>query len=170
MLIMRRLSVLVVALAACVIAACADAGPFFDSSSPKIARPGDVVTLRAGMGMKVNDRMPLYLVPSRQAPRPYLCHHGSAYCTPTARAAPTEQPYQRIATLDVRHVSGTPASGYTVTIRYRIPRHTTPGHYAYVLYCRWCARHGTGSLVAWPTQRITGKPRTIPIGTALVVR
>jgi hypothetical protein len=104
MLIMRRLSVLVVALAACVIAACANAGPFFDSSSPKIARPGDVVTLRAGMGVKVNDRMPLYLVPSRQAPRPNLCHHSSAYCTPPARAAPSEQPYQRIATLDVRHV------------------------------------------------------------------
>jgi hypothetical protein len=150
-------------------AATAAAGPFFNSSVPKIARPGAVITLRAGLGVRVRDGMPVYLVPSNLAPRPFLCQNGRGYCTPMSRRAPTSTPYTRIATLNVDKAPGTPASGYTVTIRYRIPQRMSPGRYAYVLYCRWCGRPGLGSLVAWPTQPFTGKPRNIPIGAALII-
>lgn len=112
--------------------------------------------------------MPVFLIRSSLAPRPYLC--GAGYCTPTSRGAPTAKGYTRVGTLNVSHASGAPASGYAVTIRYRVPLGLTPGRYAYVLYCGVCARGGAGSLVPWPTARIAGKPPTIPIGAALIVR
>src|SRR5665213_1964540 len=90
----------------------AAAGPFFSSSSPRVARPGDLITLRAGLGVKAYELMPLYLVRVRLAPRPFRCHQGRAYCTPTARHAPDAAPYMRVATLDVRHATGSPMAGY----------------------------------------------------------
>lgn len=159
---------LAVVVCAAFFAVAAKAGPYVTSSLPLVARPGDVVTLHAGMGVKVTELMPLYLVPVQLAPHPYLCHHGRGSCEPRARHAPQAKPFVRVAELDVRHADGSPAAGYDVTIRYRIPAALRPGRYAYVLYCRWCAPRGWGSLITWPTRAGTGK--SIEAGTALIVR
>lgn len=165
---MGKRALLAVVVCAAFPVASASAGPYFTSSSPRVGRPGDVVTLHAGLGVKLSELMPLYLVPVRLAPHPYLCQHGKATCEPTARRAPHRAPFVRVATLDVRHARGSPAAGYDVTIRYRIPPAMRPGRYAYVLYCRWCARKGLGSLITWPTRAGAGK--TIRSATALIVR
>jgi len=162
--------VFAVAAASLLTAASALAGPFFTSSTPKEAAPGEVVTLRAGMGVKLRTGMPLYLIRVVSAPRPHLCDGGKGYCEPTARRAPASQPYLRIGTLNVSHARGTPMAGYGVTVRYRVPARARPGRYAYVLYCRWCGRSGEGSLIAWPTTRTSPDARTIMIGTALIVQ
>jgi len=156
-----------VLLGAAVLAVQAVAGPFFTSSRPQEAHPGQLITLRAGMGVRVRDLMPLYLVPTRLAPAPYICDHGKGTCEHMARHAPDSTPYIRVATLDVRHAPGSPMAGYSVTIRYRLPETVRKGRYAYLLYCRWCGRKGSGSLIAWPTGAGKDGPT---VGTALVVR
>lgn len=166
----KRLSLIAGCVGALLVVGQAAAGPFFSSSRPRVARPGDVITLRAGLGVRVRDLMPLYLVPVRLAPHPFICHRGRGSCTPTARMAPSGAPYVRVATLDVRHAEGSPAAGYNVTIRFRIPTAMRPGRYAYVLYCRWCARKGSGSLIAWPTHAGAAGTKSIVAGTALVLR
>jgi hypothetical protein len=166
----RRLAGITAVTCAALATSPAAAGPFFTSSLPRLASPGALVTLRAGMGVRVGGALPLYLVRVRLAPRPYRCHDGSAYCEPTVRRAPSGSPYLRIGSLDVRHARGSPVTGYSVSITYRVPKRAAPGGYAYVLYCRWCAPKGEGSLIAWPTLAWSGHPRFISIGAGLIVR
>jgi hypothetical protein len=165
----RSLIGLVVGGLACVVAVSAAAGPYFNSASPRVARPGEVVTLRAGAGSRQAGTMPLYLVASNRAPAPYPCiwHGEKADCTPMARSAPNAPPYIRIGTVDVRQAAGSPAAGYDVTIKFRVPTAAAPGHYAYVLYCTWCASKGKGSLIAWPL--VKGPDGTALGGVALSV-
>ena len=152
---------------ASIIATSALAGPYFGSSSPLVARPGQLVTLRAGAGERLAGAMPLYLVPSSHAPLPYACG-VKAICAPMVLVAPNRPPYVRIGTVDVRHAPGNPSAGYDVTVRFRVPARTAPGHYAYVVYCRWCAPKGKGSLIAWPL-RLDQNGAAVA-GSALTVR
>ena len=177
----RGLIGLVVAGVSGVIAGSAAAGPYFNSSLPRVARPGQFVTLRTGAGSRHAGAMPLYLVRSSQAPTPYPCiwHGKKATCERTARSAPSGPPYIRIGTVDVRHVPGSPAAGYNVTVKFRVPATAAPGQYAYVLYCTWCAPKGEGSLIAWPNVSTRPLPGARPskslidapprIGTALTI-
>jgi hypothetical protein len=76
----------------------------------------------------------------------------------------------RIGTVDVLHVPGNPIAGYNVTVKFRVPATAAPGHYAYVLYCTWCAPKGEGSLIAWPDVSTLISDAPIRIGTALIIR
>jgi hypothetical protein len=152
---------------ASVIATSAVAGPYFTSSSPSVARPGQLVTLLAGAGSRLAGAMPLYRVPSSHAPLPYACG-VKAICTPMVLVAPNRAPYVRIGNVDVRHVPGNPFAGYDVTVRFRVPATTASGHYAYVVYCRWCAPKGKGSLIAWPLR--LDQHGVAVAGSALIVR
>jgi hypothetical protein len=161
-----RWAVTVIATLIGIMAARAEAGPYFMSSSPRVASPGQVVTLRLGAGLRLRDEMPIYLVPSSAAPAPFVCGKGHALCEPTAATQPGGASYVRVGTLNVRHAKGSPAAGYGVTVRFRIPVGMAPGRYAYVLYCTWCSRkENGGSLIAWPT---AGTPTMT--GYALTIR
>ncbi len=162
---------------ASVVAGRATAGPFFTSSSPAVARPGEVVTFRGGTGIRFRDGLPLYLVPAKDAPRPYPCRAregAEAACTPVARVPPDHAPYLRIGTVDLRDVDGTPTAGYDVAITFRVPVTAARGDYAYVMYCVPCAPRGTGgSLIAWTTYLRPGGWRDtslVPAGPALRIR
>jgi hypothetical protein len=118
----------------------AAAGPYIDSASKTRARAGEVVRLRAGTGLQLEEPLPLYLVPEARAPRPYECK-PNALCRPRVARAPHGGIYHRIGTLNTRRAK-------EVTITYRVPR-LVPGRYVYVFYCDACHRGRGGSLITW---------------------
>ena len=143
----------------------AAAGPYFTSSTSRVARPGQFDTFRGGIGLKVWATLPLYLVPARDSPKFDV--------TPFVKARPDRAPYLRIGTIDVRHVKGTPAAGYNVAIRFRVPATLAPGAYAYVMYVDFAAKKGEGGLLWLTTSLRPGGWRDtslVPAGPALLVR
>jgi hypothetical protein len=129
--------------AALVLASGATAGPYISAASTSRAHVGDVVRVRAGAGLRLNELLPLYLVQAEKAPVAYPCsrrgHVGT--CRPTASHAPRGGIYHRVGTLNVRKRK-------QLTVSFRVPS-LPPGRYMYVLYCGWCASGPAGSLIAW---------------------
>lgn len=171
---MKGCVVLITVAASVLLAAQASAGPYFTSSSPAVAHPGQVVTFRGGAGIKLWDKLPLYLVRTKDAPKSYPCRTrdgAKASCEPTAKTPPEHAPYVRIGTVNLRHATGSPAAGYNVAVRFRVPAVLRPGDYAYVVYCVPCARKSEGgSLIAWTTYLRPGgwhNTSLVPAGPAL---
>ena len=120
------------------------AGPEIDSASATRAKPGAIVQLRAGAGLRLWEVLPLYLVRASSAPAPTPCrlrNGHAALCSPTAPSPPTGGTYHRIATIDTRHSN-------MITVRFRVPT-LSPGSYVYVFYCGGCTKGPRGSLVVW---------------------
>jgi hypothetical protein len=141
----------------------AAAGPYFTSSTPRVARPGQLVTFRGGVALKVWATLPLYLAPEKDVPR---FDHQSV------KEQPGRAPYLRIGTIDVRHVKGTPVGGYNVAIRFCVPANLAPGDYAYVMYVDFAPKKGEGGLLWFTTSFVPGGWRDtslVPAGPALRV-
>lgn len=125
------------------IAAAATAGPFVGKASKTRARPGDVVRVQAGAGLRFYALMPLYLVPRSLAPQPKPCTFNGrdAFCAAEEPSPPRGGVYHRIGTVNVRHFN-------VNTITYRVPK-LQPGVYVYVLYCGPCNAGAGGSVIAF---------------------
>lgn len=126
-----------------VLASASGAGPYITSASTSRAHVGDLVRVRAGAGLRLYEKLPLYLVSAAKAPLAYPCtRHGHAgLCRPVAAHAPHGGIYHQIGVLNVRRRKD-------IRISFRVPK-LAPGRYLYVLYCGWCARGSGGSLIAW---------------------
>jgi hypothetical protein len=74
--------------------------------------------------------MPVYLVPERNAPRPFLCRGGRAYCAPRSWHPPG-RPYVLVGRLRPR------ADYLRQRFAFRVPR-VAPGRYQVAVWCRPC--------------------------------
>jgi hypothetical protein len=119
-----------------VAAAGADIGVIAVSKAS--ARVGDVVSVRVAGYDRAWPRMPLYLVPTQQAPQPVRCRRN-AMCQPKSRRAPEGPPYRFLGRITFRR------SG-TGVVRFRVPR-VAAGTYRFVIYCAPCYRGPGGSLI-----------------------
>ena len=140
---MIRLSLACSVGAALVIAASATAGPFVGKASKSRARPGDVVRVQAGAGLRFYALLPLYLVRRDLAPQDSPCtvNGQDGVCAAEEPRPPRGGIYHRIGTVNVRHWN-------VNTITYRVPK-LRPGVYVYVMYCGPCNAGAGGSVIAF---------------------
>ena len=137
-----RLAALAASVGALILVAGAAAGPFLGHASRTRARPGDIVRVQAGAGVRMYALLPLYLVPAARAPHPDACtlRNGSpATCEASAPGPPRGGIFHRVGTVNVRHRN-------EETITYVVPP-LRPARYVYVLYCGPCTRGSRGSLI-----------------------
>jgi hypothetical protein len=80
------------------------AGIAVDAVSPHSVRAGDTLRIRVSAGLRLWQKIPLYLVPSSRALRPRSCHGGSGLCEPKVAGPPTGGSYVRVATVSFRKV------------------------------------------------------------------
>jgi hypothetical protein len=141
--------------------ASADIG--VESVRPAKATIGSRVVVRAGSGLKLWERMPLYLVRLARMPRPARCG-ATAICEPHLPRRPEGSRYLRIGTLSFRRAK-------TTTIAFRVPR-LAPGGYGFVIYCGPCYRGPGGSLITntQVTLTITGAASTVAFASGLSLR
>ena len=125
------------------VVASATAGPFVGQASKSRARPGDIVKVQAGAGLRFYALLPLYLVRRDLAPRAKPCTFNGqdAFCAAEEPSPPHGGIYHRIGTVNVRHQN-------VSTITYRVPN-LRPGVYAYVMYCEPCNAGAGGSVIAF---------------------
>jgi hypothetical protein len=126
------------AIAALAGAARAGADIGVESVRPERAASGDRVVVRAGSGLRMWERLPVYLVRLEQMPRPAPCG-AQAICEPRLSRPPHGPRYVRVATLSFRHARST-------TLSFRVPG-LAAGRYALVVYCGPCYRGAGGSLI-----------------------
>jgi hypothetical protein len=134
-LLVVSVSLVIVALLGAVRAG-ADIG--VQSLRPERVVSGERVVVRVGSGLKMWERLPLYLVPREQMPLPAGCG-AHAICEPRLSRPPAETPYVRVATLSFRRARNTALS-------FRVPR-LAAGRYSLVIYCGPCYGGAGGSLI-----------------------
>jgi hypothetical protein len=118
---------------------------------PDVARQGETIriTVRGYLGYGPWKPMPVVLVRSSKAPRPYPCRGdaGGGICTPSVY--PSEllrPPYSSLGSVRRwRAADNTGANGVGV-LTTRIPR-VGPGRYLVGLFCASCARGPKGSVI-----------------------
>jgi hypothetical protein len=138
---MRYLAAL--AVAAFVLASNAGAGIYVMAVQPSRAHVDGLLRVRISAGLRLWEKIPVYIVASSSALRAHQCGRN-AICEPKVARPPTGGAYRRIATVSVRKVLN-----QVVTIR--VPS-LTPGRYEIAFYCGVGYRGSGGSLIATPTQ------------------
>jgi hypothetical protein len=138
---MRYLAAL--SLAALVLASNAGAGIYVKAVRPTQMHVGAVLQVRISAGLRLWEKIPVYIVASSSALRPHACGRN-AICEPKVARAPTGGAYRRIATVSFRHV-------LNQEVAIRVPS-LKPGRYEIAFYCGVCYRGPGGSLIATPTQ------------------
>jgi hypothetical protein len=137
---MRYLAAL--AIAALVLASNAGAGIYVKSVQPSRAHVGGVLKVRIGAGIRLWEKIPVYIVASSAALRAQQCGRN-AFCEPKVARPPSGGAYRRIATVSFRKV-------LNQVVAIRVPP-LKPGRYEIAFYCGVCYRGPGGSLIATPT-------------------
>lgn len=115
------------------------------SVNPNVARPGQLVEVRAG-SYRTSPPMPLYLVARARVPRHRPCGPKGkdgkpvGFCPPILRRPPRHRPFVRVGALDFRQ------HPRRVLLRFRVPR-VSSGMYVFVIYCDPCHRGARGTLI-----------------------
>ena len=138
-----RTFVIPLAVIALVPASTARAGIYVEAVRPTQVHAGALLTVRVSAGLRLWEKIPLYLVASSSALRPHQCGRNGI-CEPKVARPPTGGAYHRIATVSFRRVR-------KQTVVIRVPS-LIPGRYEVAFYCGVCYRGPGGSLVATPTQ------------------
>jgi hypothetical protein len=141
----REVRALVVAiLLMLALATDAAAGIAVDAVAPKSVRAGATLRIRVSSGLRLWEKIPLYLVPSASALRPRPCK-GDGICEPkVAGPPPAGGRYLRIATVSFR-------KALTHVVLVKVPQ-LRPGRYEVAFYCGVCYRGPGGSLISTPGQ------------------
>jgi hypothetical protein len=153
----KALSGAIVAAGAAVSGAQADNGVI--SIRPTVARPGQLIEVRAGAYKSLPTPLPLYLVPRRQVPREHRCGPRSkngvpiGFCPTVFARPPHAWPFVLVGRLDFRRASeprhGPVPHPRQVSLRFRVPR-LSPGLYELVIYCDPCAPGSRGAVITNP--------------------
>lgn len=139
---MRHLAI-ALTLAALVLASNAGAGIYVEAVQPTQVHVGVLLKVRISAGLRLWEKIPLYVVASSSALRPHQCGR-SGICEPKVARPPTGGAYRRVATVSFRRVR-------EQVILIRVPS-LKPGRYEIAFYCGACYRGPGGSLIATPTQ------------------
>src|SRR4051794_28579039 len=99
----------------------AAAGISVDAVSPHSVRAGEPLRTRISAGLRLWEKIPLYLVPSAQALRPMPCDSGRGFCEPKVSGPPTGNGYHRVATVSFRKTKSR-------LLSFEVPR-LAPGRY-----------------------------------------
>jgi hypothetical protein len=132
----------VVSLLALALAADAAAGISVDAVTPHSVQTGATLRIRVSAGLRLWEKIPLYLVPSARALRPKPCHAGRAICEPKVSGPPTGGGYVHIATVSFRRLRNQ-------VLVVKMPE-LVPGRYEVAFYCGVCYRGPWGSLISTP--------------------
>jgi hypothetical protein len=119
----------------------ADSGIYVEAVTPSRVHPGDTVHVRIGAGLRLWERIPLYVVPSDKALRPHACHRNGV-CEPKVARPPIGGPYIHVATVSFRH-------HLRQVVSFNMPR-LPAGRYEIAFYCAACYKGPGGSLIASP--------------------
>lgn len=131
---------LVVAIAL-TLAADAGSGISVGAVTPSRIHEGDTVHVTISAGLRLWERIPIYVVASDKALRPHACH-GNGFCEPKVAGPPTRGPYIRVGTVSFRRRNHR-------VVSFVMPR-VPAGRYEIAFYCGACYKGPGGSLIASP--------------------
>jgi hypothetical protein len=126
------------------LASAAIAGIAVDAVTPHSVRAGGTLRIRVSAGLRLWEKIPLYLVPSSRALRPKPCPGGRGICEPKVAGPPAGHGYIQIATVSFRKLR-------SHVLLVHVPK-LAPGRYEVAFYCGVCYRGPGGSLIATPDQ------------------
>lgn len=132
-----------VALGALALVSNAGAGIYVEAVQPTQAHVGGLLKVRISAGLRLWEKIPLYIVASSSALRPHQCGRNGI-CEPKVARPPTGVAYRHIATVSFRRVR-------EQVVSIRVPS-LKPGRYEIAFYCGACYRGPGGSLIATPTR------------------
>src|SRR6266576_3489569 len=110
----------------------AGAGIAVDAVTPHSVHVGDTVRIGVSAGLRLWEKIPLYVVASSHALRPKPCHGGRGVCEPKVPGPPTGGGYVPVATVSLRKLRR-----HVVLVK--IPQ-LAPGRYEVAFYCGVCYR------------------------------
>lgn len=126
------------------------------SVRPTVARPGQLVDVRAGAYKSIPKPMPLYLVPRTQVPREHPCgpkgEDGKpiGFCPTLFAQPPRAWPFVLVGRLHFRPVAAQQVPRPSrASLRFRVPR-LGPGLYELVIYCDPCWPGSRGAVITNP--------------------
>ena len=114
--------------------------------TPSRVHDGDIVHVKISAGLRLWERIPLYIVPADQALRPHACH-GNGLCEPKVAGPRTRGPYVRVGTVSFRQQ-------LRQVVSFKIPA-VPAGRYEIAFYCGVCYKGAGGSLIASPQVAFT---------------
>jgi hypothetical protein len=126
------------------LASSAGSGIAVDGVFPSRVRHGEVVHVRISSGLRLWQRIPLYIVPSTKALRPRPC--GRGICEPKVTGA-LPRAYVRVGRVSFR-------KRLHQIVSFTLPV-VEPGRYEMAFYCGVCYRGRAGSLIASPENAFT---------------
>jgi len=124
----------------------ARSGIYVVAVTPSRVNEGDMVRVKISAGLRLWERIPLYVVRSDQALRPHACH-GNGLCEPKVAGPPTRGPYVRIGTVSFRQHR-------RQVVSFKMPA-VPAGRYEIAFYCGACYKGPGGSLIASPQAAFT---------------
>jgi hypothetical protein len=129
-------------LVALVLVSDAPAGIYVEAVTPAKVQAGGLIRVRISAGLRLWEKVPLYIVPSARALRPHPCRRD-AVCEPKVPGPPTRGAYHRVATVSFR-------VRLEQVVAVRVPR-VPSGRYEIAFYCGPCYKGPGGSLISTPT-------------------